>query len=56
MPYTEKAKHFFGLCSSPEGRSKARGKCPPMAEAKKLAHEAASLPTRKKKASFKPHQ
>lgn len=49
MPYTAKAKRFFGLCSSARGRRKARGKCPPMGEAKKLAHEAASMPTKKKK-------
>jgi hypothetical protein len=53
MPYTTAQKHLFGLCSSLAGRAKARGKCPPMWQAKKLAHEAASLPTRRKKAAFK---
>lgn len=49
MPYTKAQKGLFGLCSSPAGRAKARAKCPPMAEAKKLAHEAASMPTKRKK-------
>ena len=44
MPYTAKQKHLFGLCSSPAGRAKARVPCPPMSEAKKLAHEAAQYP------------
>ena len=46
MPYTAAAKAFFGLCSSPKGRSKARSKCPPMDEARKLAHEASMYPTK----------
>jgi len=49
MPYTAAQKGLFGLCSSSAGRRKARSKCPPMAEAKKLAHEAAGLPTKRKR-------
>lgn len=49
MPYTTAQKHFFGMCSSRKGRAKARGKCPPMGQAKQLAHEAASMPTKRKK-------
>jgi hypothetical protein len=48
MPYTKAQKGLFGLCSSPAGRSKARVKCPPMAESKKLAHEAAQFPEMRK--------
>jgi len=47
MPYTKAQKGLFGLCSSRAGRKKARKKCPPMDEAKKLAHEAASMPTKR---------
>jgi len=54
MPYTKAQKGFFGLCSSSTGRKKARGKCPPMSQAKKLAHEAASMPTKRKRKS--PHE
>ncbi len=46
MPYTKLQKGLFGLCSSLEGRRKARGKCPPLSQARKLAHEAAGLPER----------
>lgn len=49
MPYTAKQKAFFGLCSSPRGRARARSKCPSIGDAKKLAHEAATLPTKRAK-------
>jgi len=39
MPYTAKANRFFRLCSSSKGRAKAFKKCPPMAQAKKMANE-----------------
>lgn len=39
MPYTAKANRFFRLCSSAKGRAKAHSKCPPMAQAKKMAQE-----------------
>lgn len=34
---TEKQRKFMGLCSNPEGRKKAKGKCPPMKVAKEFA-------------------
>ena len=34
---TEKQRRFMGLCSSPKGRAKAKGKCPPKKVAKEFA-------------------
>lgn len=36
MPYTKKARKFFGMCSNPKSRKKAKKKCPPARTAKKL--------------------
>ena len=41
---TEKQRKFMGMCSSPEGRAKAKGKCPPV----KVAKEFARKPKKKK--------
>jgi len=47
MPYTEKQRKFFNLCShNPE---KAQGKGPPKGQARKLAHEANRLYQQKQK-------
>jgi len=32
---TEKQRRFMAMCSTPKGRKKASGKCPPMKVAKK---------------------
>lgn len=47
---SEKQQKFMGLCSTPEGRKKAQGKCPPMSVAKEYAHKpkGKSLPERAK--------
>ena len=35
---SEAQRKFMGMCSTSEGRSKAKGKCPPMSVAKEYAH------------------
>ncbi len=55
MPAKSKAQQaFMGLCSSPAGRSKAKGKCPPVSVAKEFAHapEGKRLPEKAKKRKF----
>lgn len=32
-------QHFMGMCSSKEGRKKAKGKCPPMDVAKEFGRK-----------------
>jgi hypothetical protein len=32
-------QRFMGMCSTPEGRKKAKGKCPPQSVAKEFAHK-----------------
>lgn len=34
---TEKQRKFMGMCSTPEGRKKAKGECPPTKVAKEFA-------------------
>lgn len=56
MPYSEKAHAFFALCSTPKGRAKARGKCPPMSDAKRMMGEGikhSSKPRSKHRNPFK---
>jgi len=33
-----KQQRFMGMCSTPKGRKKAKGKCPPVKVAKEFAH------------------
>lgn len=33
---TRRQQRFMGMCSTPEGRKKAKGKCPPVAVAKEF--------------------
>ncbi len=46
MPYTAKANRFFRMCEHNPGA--AKGKCPPKATAKKLAHEGVKGKRKKK--------
>ena len=40
MPAKSKAQQrFMGMCSTPEGRAKAKGKCPPLSVAKDFARK-----------------
>ena len=41
---TKKQQKFMGMCTTPEGRKKAKGKCPPVSVAKEFAH----MPKKKK--------
>lgn len=34
---SDKQQKFMGMCSTPEGRKKAKGKCPPKKVAKEFA-------------------
>lgn len=36
---SEAQRKFMGMCSTTEGRSKAKGKCPPISVAKEYAHK-----------------
>ena len=36
---TRKQQHFMGMCTTPEGRRKAKGKCPPISVAKEFARK-----------------
>lgn len=44
---TAKQRRFMGMCSSPEGRAKAKGKCPPV----DVAREFAKKPKPKKRST-----
>ena len=35
---TEKQRRYMALCSTPKGRAKATGKCPPVKVAKEFRH------------------
>lgn len=54
MPAESKAQQqFMGLCSTPAGRRKARGKCPPVSVAKKYAETPrGGLPEKARKRSL----
>ena len=36
---TKKQQRFMGMCSTPKGRAKARGKCPSVKVAREFAHK-----------------
>ena len=54
---SRKQQQFMALCSTPEGRKKAQGSCPPVSVAKKYAKlpkgkSRKSLPEKAEKRSF----
>lgn len=51
---SEAQRRFMGLCSTSEGRAKAKRKCPPSSVAKEYAHAPAGkhLPEKVKKRNF----
>lgn len=56
MPAESKAQQrFMGMCSTPAGRKKAKGKCPSLSVAKEFAHAPVgkSLPEKAKRRSFR---
>lgn len=55
MPATTLAQQkFMGMCTTSEGRAKARGKCPPLSVAREFARKPTgkTLPEKAKKRSF----
>jgi len=36
---TEKQRRFMGMCTTPKGRKKAKGKCPPVKIAREFARK-----------------
>ena len=42
-PKTKKQQRFMKLCTTPKGRAKAKGKCPPIRAAKKFSGKVKKL-------------